>query len=417
MDTETSVTAVDTLAAVAVEPSDRAYINRILMVFCVGWAIVYADRTILYPLIPVLKQEFHLTAAQAGWIMGIYFLTYSPMQAVGGVLADWVGVKRILVLFVALAGFGLVVLGVATTYAMLLVAVAMHGFGAGCYYVGAYGITMQTVPSRVRGISAAVVNSGMSLGLVAGLLAAAPLYRMAGNWRLPFVVLALPTLAAAVGYQFVIRPVARQNFSVRGIGAFFRDRHLLCLAVADFCGVYAYFVMLQWGPTFFQTERGFGMLKSGFFTAILAIAAPAGLVTGRLSDRLGRKPLSLAMLPLAGVCVLTVPMLRSEAMVVLVLVAYGLVGKLAWDPVVYAWAGDRVTAAHPSSVAGCMGIFASMALSSAFVSPVLTGWIRDLTGSLAGGFYMAGGLALTGTLLLFIPVETVQRHVADQRAG
>jgi MFS family permease len=385
------------------------------VVFCIGWAVVYMDRTILYPLIPMLKTEFDLTAAQAGWIMGIYFLMYSPMQGVGGVLADWIGAKRILVGFVTLAGVGLILLGTSASYAMLLFAVAIHGFGAGCYYVGAYGITMQTVPSRVRGISSAVINSGMSLGLVMGLLAADPLYRAAGDWRLPFLVLAVPTLVAAVAYQLLIRPVPRQKFSVRGVGAFFRDRNLMFLALADFAGVYAYFVVLQWGPTFFQTERGFGILKSGFFTAILAISGPAGLVTGRLSDRLGRKRLSLVMLPLAGLCVLILPLIRSEAMVMLVLVTYGLVGKLAWDPVVYAWAGDRVTTAHRGAVSGCMGIFASLALSSAFVSPVVTGWIRDLTGSLAGGFYVAGGLALIGSVLLLVPAETVQRR--DRKEG
>lgn len=396
---------------VAVAPAmDRPYVTRILAAFCVGWAVIYADRTVLYPLIPVLRQDLGLSAVQAGWVMGIYFLTYSPMQGVGGILADWLGPKRILVFFVAFSGLGLILLGTAPTFPIVLLAVAIHGFGAGCYYVGAYGITMQTVPTRIRGISSAIVNSGMSLGLVVGLLAAEPLYRLSGSWRVPFLILAVPTLMAAAAYQFVIRSVARRKFSLQGVGAFFRDRQLLCLAAADFCGVYAYFVMLQWGPTFFQTEQGFGMLKSGFFTAILAVSAPAGLVTGRLSDRLGRKRLSFFMLPLAGLCVFSVPMLGSEAMVVAVLVAYGMVGKLAWDPVVYAWAGDRITSVHSASVAGCMGIFASMALSSAFVSPVVTGWIRDQTGSLAGGFYLAGALAMLGSLLLFVPAETVQRQ-------
>lgn len=83
----------------------------------------------------------------------------------GGIIADWLGVKRILVTFVTVAGLGLVLLGTAASYPMILLAVAIHGFGSGCYDVGAYGITMQTVPTRVRGIATAVVNSGMSLGL------------------------------------------------------------------------------------------------------------------------------------------------------------------------------------------------------------------------------------------------------------
>ncbi len=404
-----STAAIEAPAAVAA-PTDRPYITRIVVLFCFGWAMVYADRTILYPLIPVVKQDLGLTAAQAGWIMGIYFLMYAPMHGVGGIIADWLGVKRILVTFVTLAGLGLLLLGTAASYPVLLLAVAIHGFGVGCYYVGAYSIIMQTVPSHVRGIASAVVNSGMSLGLVTGLLAAEPLYRAAGNWRAPFLVLAVPTLAAAAAYQALIRPVARQGFTLRGVGAFFRDRHLLCLGLAGFSGVYAYFVILQWGPAFFQAERGFGILKSGFFTAILAVAAlPAGIAMGRLSDRLGRKRLSLAMFPLAALCVVALPLVRSQAMLLLVLVGYGLVGKLAWDPVMFAWAGDRVTSAHPATVAGCMGIFGFVIMMGAFVAPVVTGWVRDLTGSLAGGFYLAGALVLLGTLLLLVPQETVRR--------
>ncbi|HEY7675929.1 MAG TPA: MFS transporter [Candidatus Methylomirabilis sp.] len=405
-----SCLAMDSPAAVAT-PMDRPYITRIVLLFCFGWAMVYADRTVLYPLIPVVRQELGLTGAEAGWIMGIYFLMYAPMHGIGGIIGDWLGLKRILVTFVTLAGLGLLLLGTATGYPMLLAAVAVHGLGVGCYYVGAYGITMQTVPSHMRGIASAVVNSGMSLGLVTGLVSADPLYRAAGSWRTPFLVLAVPTLAAAAAYQVLIRPVARQGFSLRGIGAFFRDRHLVCVGLAGFAGVYAYFVILQWGPAFFQAERGFGILKSGFFTAVLALAAlPAGLATGRLSDRVGRKGLSLAMFPMAALCLFLLPLVRSQAMLLLVLVLYGVVGKLAWDPVMFSWVGDRVTTVHPSTVAGCMGIFGFVIMMGAFVAPIVTGWIRDLTGSLAGGFYLAGGLVLVGTLLLLVPAETVRRH-------
>jgi hypothetical protein len=36
----------------------------------------------------------------------------------------------------------------------------------------------------------------------------------------------------------------------------------------------------------------------------------------------------------------------------------------------------------------------------------LTGWIKDLTGSLAGGFYLAGGLALIGFVLSLKPADS-----------
>ncbi len=389
---------------------DRAYLTRLVLLFCFGWAIVYADRTTLYPLVRVIQQDLGLSAAQAGWITSLYFLLYAPMHGIGGVIGDWLGLKRILVAFMTLAGLGLLVVGASSSYAMLLLGIAIHGLGVGCYYVGAYGITMQTVPSAFRGISAGVINCGMSLGFVTGLVSAGPLYESTGDWRVPFLLLAVPTLLAAAAYQALIRPVARQGFTLRGIGAFFRDRQILCLALAGFTVIYAFFVVLAWGPAFFQAERGFGISKSGLFTAIVAFAAlPAGLSLGRLSDRLGRKRLSLCLLPLGALCLLALPLVRSETMLLILLVAYGLVGKLAWDPIMFAWAGDRVMATRPGAVGAAMGLFGFMIMVGAFVAPVVTGWIRDLSGSLAGGFYLAGALVLVGTVLLLVPEETVRR--------
>jgi len=392
---------------------ERAYITRIVLLFCFGWAMVYLDRTVLYPLVRVVQQEFGLTAAAAGWITGTYFLMYAPMHAIGGIVGDWLGIKRVLVLFTALAGAGLVLLGLAPTFPLLLLAVAVHGLGVGCYYVGAYGTTMHTVPSHLRGMASGVVNSGMSLGLVAGLVSAGPLYEMTGNWRTPFLVLAVPTLAAAVAYQALIRPVPRQGFSLRGIGEFFGDRHLVCLGLAGFTGVYGYFVILAWGPTFFQAERGFGILKSGIYTATIAVAAmPAGILFGRLSDRIGRKRLSLLMFPLAACCLFLLPLVRTPVALLAALACYGCVGKLAWDPVMFAWVGDRVTSTRPESVGANMGIFGFVIMMGAFVAPVVTGWIRDLTGSLAGGFYAGAALVLAGAVLLLVPHETIRRPSA-----
>jgi hypothetical protein len=42
---------------------------------------------------------------------------------------------------------------------------------------------------------------------------------------------------------------------------------------------------------------------------------------------------------------------------------------------------------------------------SAVVGPPLTGWIKDVTGSLAGGFYVAAGLALVGFALSLGPAD------------
>ena len=184
------------------------------------------------------------------------------------------------------------------------------------------------------------------------------------------------------------------------------DRTLLCMMLAGFCVLYGWWVLLSWAPVFFQTERGVSLTMSGLYTLVIAITAmPSGLVLGRLSDRVGRKRIILAMLPLMGLSLVAVAQVHSKTGMLLALLAYGLVGKLAWDPVGIAWLGDYMSRTRPEAVGAAVGLFSFTSVMSAVVGPPLTGWIKDLTGSLTGGFYLAAAIALVGFALSLVPAD------------
>jgi MFS family permease len=88
-----------------------------------------------------------------------------------------------------------------------------------------------------------------------------------------------------------------------------------------------------------------------------------------------------------------------------VLLAYGLVGKLAWDPLAISWLGDYLSRERPHLLAPAVALFSFLSVSSAVIGPPLTGYIRDLTGSLAGGFYLAAGLGMVGFVLSLAPAD------------
>jgi MFS family permease len=56
-----------------------------------------------------------------------------------------------------------------------------------------------------------------------------------------------------------------------------------------------------------------------------------------------------------------------------------------------------------------VSLFSFLSVISAVVGPPLTGWIKDVTGSLAGGFYVAAGLALVGFILSLGPADSGAR--------
>jgi MFS family permease len=399
----------------AAASADRTYIRRLTPLLCAGWAVLYADRTVLYPLLTVIAREFGLSGAQTGVITGTYFSLYVVTLLISGLLAERYGLKRVLVFSscvsaVGVAGFGFA----AVNYLALLVVAGLHGAGAGPYYTMAYSLMIHTVPARLRGITSGLINAGMSLGLAAGLALAGPVYRATGSWRAPFLILAVPTILVAVLYRGIVREVRLPYKRSIPLSGLLRDPTLLCMNLAAFCALYGWWVILSWGPVFFQTERGLSLTMSGVYTLVIAITAiPSGLLLGRLSDHIGRQRIILVMFPLMALALVALPQVRSHAGIFLALMAYGVVGKLAWDPLGIAWLGDYMAQNRPEAVGAAVALFSFTSVLSAVVGPPLTGWIKDLTGSLAGGFYLAGGLALVGFVLSLQPADSGRKRITS----
>jgi MFS family permease len=359
----------------------------------------------------VIAREFGLSGLQTGWISGAYFTLYVAAMVPAGLLAERLGLKRVLVLFSILTAMGVAGFGLAAVNYLALLAVAgLHGLGAGAYYTMAYSLTIHAVPNTLRGLASGVINGGMSLGLIAGLALAGPFYQATGSWRMPFLILAVPTVVVAVLFQSQVREVpvgARRSIP---LWALLQDPTLVCMNLSGFCVLYGWWVLLTWAPVFFQTERGVSLTMSGMYTLVIAVTAiPSGLILGRLSDRVGRKRIALALMPLMALALIAVAQVSSQAGMLVVLLAYGLVGKLAWDPVGIAWLGDYASRRHPEAVGAAVALFSFTSVLSAVVGPPLTGWIKDLTGSLAGGFYLAAAVAMLGFLLSLVPADSSRR--------
>ena len=394
-------------APVDEERLERTYVTRLIALFCAGWAVIYADRTILYPLLTVIAREFGLTGFQTGLISGTYFTLYVAAMLPAGLLAERLGLKRTLVAFffvsaVGVAGFG----AAAVNYLALLAMAGLHGAGAGAYYTMAYSITIHTVPSQHRGIASGVINGGMSVGLAVGLALAGPLYQATASWRTPFAILAVPTVLMAALFHGAVREVPIPRRRVTPMWELLRDPTLLRMNLSGFCVLYGWWVVLSWGPVFFQSERNVSLTMSGLYTLVIAATAiPSGLVLGRLSDRIGRKRIILTMLPLMALSLVAIPQVTSRTGMLLALLAYGLVGKLAWDPLAIAWLGDYAARQRPQAVGTAVALFSFSSVVSAVVAPPVTGWIKDVTGSLAGGFYLAAAVVLAAFVLSLGPAD------------
>ena len=376
----------------------------------IGWAVLYADRTALYPLLSIIADTLGLSSAEVGFISSSYFFFYVLMQIPSGFAVDRWGAKRVLIAMFAISGLGLMGLGFfGTTFALHVIFSSLHGFGAGGFYPCCFGALLSSVPPHKRGVSSGLIGVGMALGIAGGMAVSGPMYQFFGNFRTPFLVLAIPTLLMLIPFaKYLPRSQNVPSPSLKAYMNLFRDWDIWKINLSTFTSLYGFWVAATWGPTFLQAERGVSLSQSGFYTGLIALTAlPGGIVWGRLSDRLGRRRTTLWVLPVSAAALFAFTKLTHLPAMIAMLLLFGFFSNTALTPVSVAWIGDIVAQRHPGAMGAAVGFFNGVIMSAAMFAPLVSGFLRDVTGSLVPAFTTGCVLMAGGTILLFFIPESV----------
>ncbi|HAT1621764.1 TPA: MFS transporter [Raoultella planticola] len=381
-----------------------------IFLFWLGWIFMYADRTVLNPVMGELEKEFGLSGTQLGLMNSVFYFSYALLQVPAGILGDKIGKKKVLIPGFLLFGAFTAVTGWAKSWNTLLFARVVTGAGEGTYYGPQYGLSSEQIPKKYRSLGSAIINSGMAFGIALGLMASSWLvYDQGYSWRTPFFVMSIPTLLTGLAIWLFVKEKKRQPVEAGGVAKpkskftdLFKNRNLLLVYLMVFCSLFGFFVILTWLPYYLQSERGIAGSETGFITSLVAwISIPGALLFSSLSDRLGkRKPLILVLVPVAILSMLSIIWMPNMTGVIVALCVYGLVGKLALDPVLVALVADSVDENNYSSA---FGLFNFIGMSSSILAPVIAGAARDMTGSLASSFYVSAALLVVGLIgMLFL---------------
>jgi MFS family permease len=153
---------------------------------------------LLPPLFPWLMPEFGLSFTQAGFLMTVFFVVSGIGQALAGFVVDRIGARPVLFFGVGLLAVSALVLGLAQSYPMLVLAAALAGTGNSIFHPADFTLLNRRVSTPRLGHAFSVHGLSGNLGW-----AAAPVF-MAGiaaasDWHVAafcasavgFVVLAL----------------------------------------------------------------------------------------------------------------------------------------------------------------------------------------------------------------------------------
>jgi MFS family permease len=265
---------------------------------------------------PYIQDSLDLTLTQSGSLYTLQSIGAILGAVVMGQVADKIGRRNALI--ISMFGYGSGLLGalVVTDYAGLIVQRIYLGFFMGSMFPIAVGIYSGLFGRSVRGVIAGFVLGTYNLAVAAlGFLSAAA-FAAGYDWTTLLWAGAVP-LAIAL-FAFAIIPDDRRLVPMDGlvggqataktalpIAELFRPgvaRQTILLATMTGLNFFAYQAFTGWATTYLKTERGVADAVIGNVLGWQFIgAAIGGLLWGWMSDRIGRRPISLGFVLAAAI--------------------------------------------------------------------------------------------------------------------
>jgi nitrate/nitrite transporter NarK len=339
--------------------------------------------------LPLIRADLGLTFGQAGTLAAVSTLVYAAMQIPTGMLADRVGPRRLFTLGLLGTNLTAMLFAVVGDYSTLLLVQAASGvFRALIFTPGLLLIRDQFPRDRQATAMGLFVAAGFSSNILLNLLG--PVLVGPLGWRWLFVLLALSGLVTGVAFYLTgsDAPVAAR--AAGGLARLLVHPVLLLTGVIQFARLALLFGFSYWLPTFL-VERGSSLRTAGLVVALgAALTAPANLVGGWLSDRLGRPLLviGVSLAALAGTLAV-LPTLSGLGPLVAAVAVLSVFVQLYFGPLF------AVPLQHfGPSVGGFTSGFGNFCANlGGFTFTYALGALRDATGSFALGFWFLAGLA------------------------
>ena len=383
---------------------------RELWLITVGHGLTHWYPATFYLLLPLIGRELGLTYSQIGLIMTCQYAASAIANVPGGIVVDTVGRKGLLMaLSLFWVGFPYLLIGFTHSYSMLLLCVALVGFGNSLWHPTAIPTLGSRYPER-KGLVLSLHGMGGNVGdAVAPMVIGAALAVF--SWRQVVLMNVAPGLVVALlMFSFLgsMRMGAKKHHSERqsmreylqGLRTLFANRSLILLSTGSSFRTMTQTALLTFLPVYLANVMHYSSKITGAcLFALQAAGFAAAPVAGHLSDRMGRKNILMsAMLSSAVVLVLMAVLGGSPAFIALIAVLGFFL--YATRPVIQAWLLDST----PKNMGGSsIGVLFGAQAIGASLGPLFGGMVADRWGLLATFYFLAFTIVIANLLVFWIP--------------
>lgn len=369
------------------------WVSYVLIIL--GYMLAYVHRMAPASIATELQRAFNASGAALGSLAASYFYTYMVMQIPVGIMADTLGVRRIVAAGCAIAGFGSLLFAWADTLALASAGRFAIGLGVSFMFISVMKFNTHWFHDRHFGTIAGMT---LLLGNLGAVLAAAPLAWLVTqmSWRSVFAAIGAFSLLLAVLVWWLVRghpgeaglPTMReldgQPAHAPHHGHWFDGLLKVMKNRATWPGLWPnlgvggtlFAFAGLWAVPYLRDVYGMSKAEATGYTTVLMLSFAIGsLLLGIGSDRLGkRRPVLLGALLIYALCWLP-PVLGWRLGPALNYALFAVMGASA-SGFTLSWACAKEV--NPPALSGMatsvinVGAF----LGAAILQP-LVGWVMD----------------------------------------
>lgn len=384
----------------------------VVWLLALGMVIAYIDRANLSVVLalPSFVGQFHLTDLQRGMLNSVFFWSYALLQIPAGWLVDRYGAKFPYALGFAFWSFTSAATGLVQSIGALVATRLLLGVGESVSTAASLRWIRFNCAEQERGLATGILFSGTKFGAAAGVPVAAFLVARF-DWRMMFLILGLGGLLWLAGWLPLVRNEERASVPVASTGSASSLRLAEMMKSSTMWGIllgtfaYNYFVYfcLTWLPAYLMESRHLSLNSMSWYTMFsFGGMAVIGIAAGWLSDHLIRRGNDAIrvrkVFTLLGFLFASTEIfgaLSHSRSVALFFTLFSLSG-LGLATANY-WALTQ-TLVPKSTIGRVVGLQNFASNSSGAVAAILTGWLKQVTGSYAAPMSAVLVILLLGIL-------------------
>jgi MFS transporter, FSR family, fosmidomycin resistance protein len=378
---------------------------RVLIAVCLGHLLNDTIQALLPAIYPILKSSFHLNFGQIGLLTLTFQMTASILQPFIGRFTDRRPMPYSLPIGMVVTLIGLLLLAIAPTFPLLLLAASLIGIGSAVFHPESSRVARLASGGRL-GLAQSVFQVGGNTGAALGPLLAAFIVLPHGQKGVAWfslVALLGVVLLSRVGRWYKARLLhlktrtAKHTDRPTGLSRG-RVASAITVLIALVFSKYFYLASFTSYYMFYLMARFHVGVRSSqiHLFAFLASVAAGTLIGGPIGDRIGRK--TVIWCSILGVLPLTLLLPHANLFWTSVLsVIVGLVLASAF-PAILVYAQELV----PGRVGMISGLFFGFAFGMGGIGAAILGRIADAT-SILFVYKVCAYLPAIGLLAGFLP--------------